>query len=491
MVISRTYDWLTHPCKHATIPTLSWAVAKQIHVRTQMEQDDPLRIVLTVHTFFPQSSGGTEVYTLALAKRLKALDHNVAIITCGSNLWGDSAEVTAVEDAWEGIRLQRLRFNVLRTPNPVLYDYDNPHVEVYLRQFYQEYGADLIHVCHPGNLSAATISAAKSLRLPVVTTATDFWYICPVSQLLRHDRMLCAGPHDLAHCLVCYVNQRRTASHISKLLRPLPIGLVRESVRLCRHSWAESTRPTRMVRALAYRRERLLRALDDVDCIVSPSYFLRDGLIQNGVSASKTVVSAHGIERQWAESLPKPKEPAKHLRFAFAGMIGWHKGTHIAVQALERLLRPDGASLTIYGDSEQFADYFQKLEAQIERNPQVVYGGLFPHSEISDVLSEVDVLVMPSMWYENTPVIMYEAFASRTPVIATHEGGMAELIERFDGGWTFPRGDVDALALLMQELVDSPERVTAARDKIKPVRMIDEHVSDLLEIYHRACEGTP
>jgi glycosyltransferase involved in cell wall biosynthesis len=93
------------------------------------------------------------------------------------------------------------------------------------------------------------------------------------------------------------------------------------------------------------------------------------------------------------------------------------------------------------------------------------------------------------MWYENTPVIMYEAFASRTPVIATHEGGMAELIELFHGGWTFPRGDVDALASLMQSLIDSPERVAEAREKIKPVRTIDEHVSDLLEIYARVRGG--
>jgi glycosyltransferase involved in cell wall biosynthesis len=208
------------------------------------------------------------------------------------------------------------------------------------------------------------------------------------------------------------------------------------------------------------------------------------------VPTDKIVVSAHGIERQWAESLTKPKTPADHLRFAFAGMIGWHKGTHIAVQALELLPRANGATLTIYGKNEPFTDYFEQLRPQIERNPQITYGGHFSHNEISEVLSDVDVLLMPSMWYENTPMIMYEAFASRTPVIATHEGGMAELIELFDGGWTFPRGDVDALASLLQALIDSPERIVAAREKIKPVRTIDEHVSDLLKIYARAREGS-
>ena len=449
-----------------------------------------MRIILAVHTFFPRSSGGTEVYTLALARRLVALGNDVSILTCESNLWGDSPEVAAVEDKWEGLRVQRLRFNILRTPNPVLYNYSNPHIEAYLRQFYMDQGVELVHVCHPGNLSTATITAARSLGLPVVTMATDFWYVCPVSQLLRHDRTLCSGPDDLAHCLLCYVNQRKTAKRVRRVLNPLPMGFVRWSAELCRRPWAELTRPTRMMRALAQRQETLLRMLDHVDYILSPSQFLRDGLVRNGAPADKTIVSAHGIDRQWAESLPKPKSPADHLRFAFAGMIGWHKGTHIAIQALERLPRPNGAKLTIYGNNSQFADYFEALEPQIERNQHISYGGLFPHSQIADVLAGIDVLVMPSMWYENTPVIMYEAFASRTPVIATREGGMAELIELFDGGWTFPRGDVDALASLMQALIDSPQQVTAASENIKPVRTIDEHVSDLLDIYDQVCRGS-
>ena len=449
-----------------------------------------MRIILAVHTFFPRSSGGTEVYTLALARRLAALGNDVSIVTCESNLWGDSPEVTAVEDEWKGLRVQRVRFNILRTPNPVLYNYSNPHIEAYLRRFYQDQGAELVHVCHPGNLSTATITAARALGLPVVTMALDFWYVCPVSQLLRHDRTLCPGPEDLAHCLRCYVNQRKTARRVSQFLNPLPLGLTRWSAELCRRPWAELTRPTRMVRALALRQERLLRTLDHVDYIISPSQFLADGLIRNGAPPDKTIVSAHGIERQWAESLPKPKRPADHLRFAFAGMVGWHKGTHIAVEALERVPRPNGAQLIIYGNNKQFADYYEELRPRLEQSSRARYGGLFPHSEIADVLADVDVLVMPSMWYENTPVIMYEAFASRTPVIATREGGMAELIELFDGGWTFPRGDVDALASLMQSLIDSPEQVAAAREKIKPVRTIDQHVSDLLDIYDRATRGS-
>jgi glycosyltransferase involved in cell wall biosynthesis len=244
-----------------------------------------------------------------------------------------------------------------------------------------------------------------------------------------------------------------------------------------------------MVQALLERKEWMLCVLEKADYVVSPSRFLRDRLVENGVPAGKIVVSAHGIETDWTQSVRQVRRPSDHLRFAFIGMMGWHKGAHIALQAFNDLERPNGATLTLYGNNQHFADYFRRLSLQIDRNPLIIYGGCFPHSQIGEVLSGVDALIMPSMWYENTPVIMYEAFATKTPVIATHEGGMAELIDEFEGGWTFPRGDVDALAALMQHLIDHPQQVSEASEQIRPVRTIGEHVVDLMTIFEQACGG--
>jgi len=448
-----------------------------------------MRIVITVNAFFPRSSGGTEVYTLSLAQHLKALGHDVVVVTCESHVSSDSPEVTASEDVWQGISVQRLYFNVLRAPNPVSYAYHNPCVEAYLREFYRDFGANLVYVCHPGNVSTAAITAARELRLPVVTAAMDFWYICPVSQLLRHDRELCSGPDNPAHCLVCYIHQRRTARRYRWLVDRLPIWLLEWGMQKCLSPWMAHSWHARMVQALLRRKDWMLRVLEEVDCIVSPSRFLRGRLVENGVPPDKIVVSAHGIDADWARSISQVRCPSDHVRFTFIGMIGWHKGAHIAVQAFNRLERPCGATLTLYGDNQHFARYFRQLSRQMDRNPLITYGGRFPHSQIAEVLSGVDVLVMPSMWYENTPMVMYEAFATKIPVIATREGGMVELIDEFEGGWTFPRGDVDALAALMQRLIDCPQHVSEASERIKPVRTLDEHLADLMMIYEQACGG--
>jgi glycosyltransferase involved in cell wall biosynthesis len=238
-----------------------------------------------------------------------------------------------------------------------------------------------------------------------------------------------------------------------------------------------------MARALAERPGWIRTVLASTGRIISPSRFLRDRLVDNGVPADRITVSAHGIETDWLEPKPGYKLPAGPVRFATVGQLSWHKGVHLAVQAFGKLDRPAGAVLTLYGDNRQDPDYWRELQGLMHRTPLVEFGGSFPHRDLARVLSDVDVLLMPSLWYENTPTIMYEAFATQTPAIATSIGGMAELIADSDGGWTFPRGDVEALASRMQGLIDDSAELDRARRRIRPVRTIQEHVTDVLSIY--------
>jgi glycosyltransferase involved in cell wall biosynthesis len=437
-----------------------------------------MKIFFTVHVYMPKWTFGTEIYTYTMAKAFQDRGHTVRVIACESNMWGDSPEVTATDDEWGGVEVHRLYFNVMATPNPVQYDYHNLYVEQYLLDYYAQEKPDLVHVCHAGHLSTAVVTAARKLGLPIVATATDFWLICPTSQLLRYDRVLCDGPSSMSRCVRCYAYQRNLGQDYRWLFDRVPAPFWDVAVELLRHPWAERDWRTRLVRALLMRPAWMASVMNQVDLFFSPSHFLRQRFIENGMDRERMRVSPHGIETDWARDLP-PKTEADHLRFAFIGMLGWHKGVHVAVDAFERLAEPHNATLVLYGDNQHFADYYRDLEAKIVDNPRVEYRGKFPHSSIAHVLRDVDILLMPSIWYENTPMIMYEAFVTGTPVIASNIGGMAELIDLFDGGWTFPVGKADKLAALVQRLIQDPAQVRAAQARIKPVRSIEQHVDDL------------
>lgn len=451
-----------------------------------------MKIIFAVHVFMPRYTFGTEVYTYNLAKGFQRRGYEVRVVTCESYMDGESAAVRAKDDVYQGLDVHRLYFNIMDTDNPVRSEYYNPAVEGHLLALFSSEQPDLIHVCHAGNLSTAVITAAKKLNIPVIATATDFWYICPQSQLLCYNQQLCQGlvSTTSTKCVYCYILQRQMGRAYRPVIERLPTFLLDSMISLCRYPWADLDWRTRSVRALLQRPAWMRYILNSIDLIFSPSQFLRDLFVRNGVDPQKIRVSPHGIDASWAEDLP-PKKPSDHPRFAFIGMLGWHKGPHVLVRAFNRLPEPQGATLKLYGDSEHFADYFRDLQGLMEGNPRISYEGKFPHEKIGEVLSEADVLVVPSMWYENTPMIMYEAFATKTPVIATNSGGMAELIGQCDGGWLFPRGDVDELARVVQRLIDEPALVAEARERIKPVRRIEEHIADLEKAYEEVMDESP
>ena len=155
-----------------------------------------------VHTFFPNWHAGTEVYARSLARKVVENGHE-ALVVC--------YEPPSPEEAFEGIRaldtmcdglpVHRISFHKQHQAFH-LTDYYDPNLEEYLFRHFSMAKPDVVHVVHAMHLTTASIWAAKRLRLPVVATATDFWFFCPTFQLVKWDESLCPGP-DALSCLAC------------------------------------------------------------------------------------------------------------------------------------------------------------------------------------------------------------------------------------------------------------------------------------------------
>ncbi len=74
-------------------------------------------------------------------------------------------------------------------------------------------------------------------------------------------------------------------------------------------------------------------------------------------------------------------------------------------------------------------------------NPSIAFMGSFANDQVADVLSQIDVLVVLSIWYENSPLTIHEAFMAGIPVIASNIGGMAEHVHHMENGLLFEVGD--------------------------------------------------
>jgi glycosyltransferase involved in cell wall biosynthesis len=179
--------------------------------------------------------------------------------------------------------------------------------------------------------------------------------------------------------------------------------------------------------------------------------------------------------------------PSPRIRFGFIGSIVEHKGVHTLVNAFN-LVRGDKAELCIFGELEAFLEYSEQVQSS-SRNKNTRFMGKFNNKRIAEVFSKIDVLVVPSIWYENSPLTIHEAFLSGTPVITAGHGGMADLVHNGVNGFLFEPGDEKSLAKVIQAIVDDPSLIEKTAKGIPHVKTIEEDAKDMEERYRLVMEG--
>jgi glycosyltransferase involved in cell wall biosynthesis len=132
------------------------------------------------------------------------------------------------------------------------------------------------------------------------------------------------------------------------------------------------------------------------------------------------------------------------------------------------------------------------LEALVgDKKAAIKFNGAFPHEHLGEILSQIDVLVVPSQWHENNPRVIQEAFASKTPVIASNVNGISEFIQHEINGLLFERNDVADLAHQLRRVITEPDLLEHLRAGIPRVKCIEEEVEELMEIYGELINRGP
>jgi len=139
--------------------------------------------------------------------------------------------------------------------------------------------------------------------------------------------------------------------------------------------------------------------------------------------------------------------------------------------------------LKIYGNPQDFPDYYARLRALSDGCQTIQFCGTFPNAEIAHVLAEIDALVVPSLWYENTPLVVYSALAAQCPVIASDLPGLSEVVRHGWNGLTFPAGDVASLHCRLARLVGETDLLVHLTANCKKPKSTTTYVDELLLLY--------
>ncbi len=441
-----------------------------------------MRILHVVHQYFPDHVGGTEHYVRTLSWSQMQKGHQVAIFcrrsgsgqhldltkeSIGKVRAGDSGSLgTAVggsggsSDSIQVYRAVNGPFSPIGRFRSTLGD---RFLAGCLSRTVSEVQPDLVHIHHLMGLPVNALANDEPAS-PLVVTLHDYWWVCANAQLITdYDGQVCEGPRRWQNCARCGLARAGMGQAFAPFVVPL------------------------FVRRAAV----LRRLMPRVAAWIAPTAFVANWHSAHGFPAERMHIVGHGIELPAENTLQAPRavlgqngRPANN--FAYIGGLAHQKGVHVLIDAFNAL--PPSARLTIAGDETAFPDYCARLRSRAA-HPGIEFAGRLDREGVWQKLNQADILVVPSLWYETSSLVVQEAFATGTPVVAADHGALTERVHHGTDGLLTPPGDVSALRSVLQRLMDEPSLLAQLRSGIKPVTDMAQHERQMEQVYQQVLAG--
>jgi glycosyltransferase involved in cell wall biosynthesis len=418
----------------------------------------PGRVLIVCHNHPSFHAGGTEIFSYDLFRELKSRGVEALFLACTNRVHRARLPGTlmqAVGRAPDELVLWAGHFDRF-----MLSQIDLHGVIPELERLLLEFRPDIVHFQHVLLVGVEAIQLVRRV-LPdarIVVSLHDYYPICANDGQMvttpRADgsRVLCARA-DADSCAKCFPDAGRDAFVMRELF--------------------------------------VKQAFAGVDRFIAPSAFLKARYVAWGIDAARIEIVRNGLAAAGAAPHRVLGPSGRRDRFAFFGHLNPYKGALVAVDAARRLAAAgDGEfTLTLHGGADFQTEAFRaEIKSAIDAVPQVHATGPYERADIARLIAAADWVLVPSIWWENAPLVIQEAFQHRRPVIAADIGGMAEAVHPGIDALTFRAGDAADLAARMAEAADQAlwSRLVAG---IAAPRTIAQSTDDHLALYGRLMPG--
>ncbi len=319
-----------------------------------------------------------------------------------------------------------------------------------MRAVLQREGPQIVHVHNTlPLLSPAVYYAARDARVPVVQTLHNYRLLCPKAVLFREQRVCedCLGRHvpwpGIIHA--CYRHSRGATSAVAVML----------SVHRLLGTWTRR-----------------------VSRYIALTEFMRHKFIESGFRRNQIVVKPNFVA-------PDPGMGNHGGDYAlFVGRVSPEKGVRTLLRAWEHL----GGRILLKIAGEGPLRYLAHGAP-----PRIEWLGQLRHEDAIALMKQASVLVFPSECYEGFPMSIAEAFATGLPVVASHRGAMAEIVQDRCTGLLFSAGDAIDLAAKIEWALDHPRKLREmgrhARQEYEAKYTAEKNYQLLQQIYEHVLEG--
>jgi len=406
-----------------------------------------MRVLVVANIFPPEYTGGAEVVNYHACRGLLRRGIACSLLIINNRM------ANPVDEWYEldGIPVHRVYF---RTPKrrawTDVFDRRAYHV---VRTELQRLKPDLVHIHNVSGATLAPYVACRVAGIPVVNTLHDLWLLCPNNMLYRSDGSFCDPKHYPRECNACF---RRY------------------------DFWGN----------IPYRRTVFAALTSNVRLFISPGQEVIERHVEAGYARQRFRLLRLGFETSVAQAPHLPGLPvvsggvSPDRMIVFAGGGIETKGPTVLIQALPALLRHiERLRVVVAGRGEP--KYLHQFE---QYAPSVQVLGSVPFNAMRSLFAASDLTLVPSIWHENSPVVIYESFSVGTPVVGSAFGGTQELISEGETGYLFPVGNAAALAekVILHFTRPAHERRAMRRRCVAQVRenwTLGKHLDGLEQIY--------
>ena len=464
-----------------------------------------MRILLVSHNYPPAHTAGVEQHTAQVTRELARRGHEVSVFTAEKDI--SRRDGSLVDRVHDGVAVRELTNNLGYDDFDQTWDW--PPARHAFEEHLERVRPEVVHFQHLMHLSVGCVEAAARRGCATIFTLHDYWLQCPrFGQRLHPDGSICERI-DFERCGACLTSfkfrqgalERQVARRIADFRSLTGVDwtpMARRIVTLIARGEPKSAAPdpgqaSGFARKARERSDELrARIAPHVQRFIAPSRFLRERMLEWGLPPERVELMRMGAERDRFAAHPRRRRAGEGdapLQVLFLGTFAPHKGPMVLLDAWCALASDLRASarLALHGSGAHYPAYVEALKRGAEHAGAEV-GGVLARDEIAARLSSCDLLVMPSVWWENAPLVLIEAVAARTPILVSDLGGMAEFVHERSCGATFAPGDARDLTRALSELLGDRARLASFYGDGAEAPGMAECVERMERIYREALE---
>jgi glycosyltransferase involved in cell wall biosynthesis len=363
----------------------------------------------------------------------------------------------------------------------------NQIIEAITERVLEEEKPDLVHIHDPRLFTFSIVDVIKKKKIPALKTIHNYFDLCPQGELMFKGTEICTDYMEGSRCREClsalpedsFIKERLSNTLRGTFFHPL----LKRSWRLLRQFMInpKKTEPAPLLFPPEYYKERRqysmerLRMLDAVHC-----YSRRTAEIFISHGADEKKISLIPISSDSLDNIRFKPERTKRYPVVFGYLTGksYIKGYEVLLDAFA-MLDQNKAKLLAYGfdEPEHFSGKYRHLNTEFHSS--------YDPARLNEIISSVDVGLVPSIWEEVFGIVGIEFLAAGIPVIGSNTGGIPEWLKDGENGFLFKMGDSQDMFRKMEMFVNDPELISRLQKNIRPWKSMKVHAREIMDAYER------